>query len=123
MPKARFEKESINSSLDISSLAGKYSVSDSAVVMRAYRLGKINDYEKMTYLNAIHASWEALTSNKGGGRQLALEKAINRYNNPAIVRLVLDKYRSNDISERDMKNLLCYKKGDSLNIGALEANV
>jgi Zn-dependent peptidase ImmA (M78 family) len=123
MPEVYFAKESLKSLSDVNSIASKYSVSNSAVIMRGYRLHMIDEHTKEVYLSALRLEWDALTSKKGGGQQLGLEKAINRYNNPAVVRLIIDKCRSNNISVRDAKNLLCYKKGDSFNIEALESHV
>lgn len=123
MPETRFGHEPINSINDVNIVASKYSVSDSAVVMRAFRLGLIDEHEKDAYLLTLRSQWDALTSKKGGGRPLALEKAINRYNNPAVVKLVVEQYRSKSLTANDAKNLLCYKKGDSFNIDTLVSHV
>jgi len=123
MPEARFNKESLMSLGDANNIASKYSVSNSAVIMRAFRLGMIEEHAKDRYLTKLRADWGALSRKKGGGQQLGLIKAINRYNNPAVVRLIIDKVHSSDIGVREARNLLCYKKGDSFNIGALEAHV
>lgn len=123
MPETYFANEPINSISDINATASKYSVSDSAVVMRAFRLGLIDVRTKDSYLLTLRSQWDALTSQKGGGRPLALEKAINRYNNPAVVKLVIEQYRSKSITANDAKNLLCYKKGDLFNIDTLASHV
>lgn len=123
MPQKVFIKESLMSLHDANTIAGKYSVSNSAVIMRAFRLEMIDESTKDKHLSTLRADWDALTSKKGGGQQLGLEKAINRYNNPAVVRLIIEQYHNKSISVQDAKNLLCYKKGDSFNIRALESNV
>lgn len=123
MPKEHFNRESLSSISDVNAVAARYSVSDSAVVMRAFRLGMVDEYEKDAYLLGLRLQWDAITSKKGGGKPLALEKAINRYNNPVIVELVVERYRSKILTANEAKNLLCYKKGDSFNIDMLVPNV
>lgn len=123
MPMTSFSREPLKSITDISTIATKYSVSDSAVVMRAFRLGMVDEHEKDAYLLTLRSQWDAVTSKKGGGKPLALEKAVNRYNNPAVVKLVVEQYRSKILTANEAKNLLCYKKGDSFNIDMLVPNV
>lgn len=120
MPKFVFEKESINSREDIYKLSVKYSVSPSAVIMRAFRLGVINDEEiKEGYLDELQQEWDRQLAKKGGGNPIAVEKAINRYNNPAVVEIILSNYRSKLLTAEAVKNLLCYKKGEKFSLSSL----
>jgi hypothetical protein len=88
--------------------------------MRLFRLKIIGDIAKNEYLDALSSEWLRLTRKKGGGTQLGLEKGINRYNNQAVVGTIVSKYNSKDISLREARNLLCYKKGDKFNMKVLQ---
>lgn len=121
MPEDRMRQEQVSSLLHINAIATKYSVSGSAVVMRLFRLRLIDESTKNEHLQSLIDEWDRITSKKGGGNPLGLEKAINRYNNPAVVRLIIEKHKSKALNSHDAKNLLCYKKGDSFNIEALQS--
>ncbi len=120
MPEDIFSKESCSSLTQAKLLADKYSVSPTAVVMRLFRLKIIGDIAKNEYLDALSSEWLRLTRKKGGGTPLGLEKGINRYNNQAVVGKIVSKYNSKDISLREARNLLCYKKGDKFNMKVLQ---
>jgi len=122
MPEFYIKNETCSSIYDIHRLATRYSVSPAAITMRLFRLNIINELDKDDYLNWLHNDWAKTTLEKGGGNPLGLEKAINRYNNRAVVKTIVDRYSSKDITFREVKNLLCYKKGDSFNIKALQTN-
>ena len=120
MPEVHFSAELVRSLSDVDILARKYSVSNSAIVMRLFRLKMISEQQKDNYLATLQLEWDLITKNKGGGRALGLDKAINRYNNPAVVKVILDQYYLKKLSKNEARNLLCYKKGDAFNIGALQ---
>ena len=121
MPEVTFKKEHINSREDIDRLAFQYAVSPSAIVMRASRLGMIdNDDTKERYLDDLQKEWNQVIASRGGGNPIGLEKAINRYNNPAVVNLILKTYNSQNLNSEAVKNLLCYKKGDKFSLSTLE---
>lgn len=122
MPKAIFESEIIDSRSDVDRLSTKYSVSPSAIVMRAFRLGVIDDEEvKDAYLDDLQQEWNKAISERGGGNPIGFEKAIHRYNNPAVVRMILETYRQQGLTSEAAKNLLCYKKGEKVSLTTLEA--
>lgn len=121
MPASVFKHEAISSYEDIGSISSKYSVSPAAVVMRAFRLHMIDELMKDEYLQRLHEQWEKVTRKKGGGIPLGLEKAINRYNNPAVVSMIVGKQKSGDITLQEAKNLLCYKKGDAFNLEVFDS--
>lgn len=120
MPESIFKKEICESITDTYLIATKYSVSPAAVVMRLFRLGIICDDAKVEYLNELSDKWCKLTSKKGGGQGISLEKGINRYNNRAVVDFIVREYKSKKINLYEARNLLCYKKGDKFNIEALQ---
>ncbi len=121
MPKITFEKEKIDSRTDVDRLSVKYSVSPSAIVMRAFRLGVIDDEEvKEGYLDDLQKEWNKVIAKRGGGNPIGFEKAINRYNNPAVVTMILGTYRQQGLTPEAARNLLCYKKGEKVSLAALE---
>ena len=120
MPENMFRNEICSTYEDIDRIATKYSVSPSAVVMRLYRLKMINDDTKNIYLDSLSEKWRKVTRAKGGGNNVSMEEGIRRYNNRAVVNLVVHNFLSNEISEHDARNLLCYKKGEKLNIEVLQ---
>lgn len=119
MPQSMFEEESCSSIDDMNKLSTKYSVSPSAVVMRLFRLGKISDSIKNEYFDYLEKRWQKRISDKGGRRTIA-EKEIVKYNNRAIVKLIFQNYALQTISKQDVRNLLCYKKGEKVNFEALQ---
>lgn len=119
MPSALLSKEGVASLQDIKDISDKYSVSTSAIVMRLYRLGTLSKEVKDSYLVNLNAEWDKITSDSRGGRQLAPAKAINRYNNPTVVKIIVEKYHLGIINEASAKNLLCYKKGETFSLEGL----
>ncbi len=89
--------------------------------MRAFRLGVIDDEEvKEGYLDDLQKEWNKVIAKRGGGNPIGFEKAINRYNNPAVVTMILGTYRQQGLTPEAARNLLCYKKGEKVSLAALE---
>ena len=119
MPQTLLSKVNANNLDDVEALASTYSVSPSAMVMRLHRLGEIDKDQKDGYLDTLTEKFDRVISKKGGGKQPVVEKAISQYNSPKTVRIITDLVSSKNMSERDARNLLYYKKGDSFDLGKI----
>lgn len=119
MPESYFKEEICSSLIEVDQLARKYSVSPSAIVMRLFRLDKINEETKDAYLTDLNKKWEELRKNKGGGKKMKIATAILRYNNRAVVSKLLTRYDKKALNISDFRNLLCLKKGEHFDLEAL----
>lgn len=119
MPSCQLLEKKVASILDIKELSDTFSTSPSAMVMRLFRLKIISDDEKNAYLDILNEDYTKLISQKDGGRRPSVEKAVTQYNSPRLVKTVTDLVISGGMSERDARNLLYYKKGDSFSLEGL----
>lgn len=119
MPESYFKEEICSSLIEVDQLARKYSVSPSAIVMRLFRLDKINEETKDAYLTDLNKKWEELRKSKGGGKKMKIATAILRYNNRAVVSKLLTRYDKKALNISDFRNLLCLKKGEHFDLEAL----
>lgn len=119
MPTIIFQNETCSSIDELYSLSCKYSVSPSAILMRLFRLDKVKLEEKDRYFDILQKSWSEIIANKQHGKKISAETAIKRYNNRAFVEFVIRKHAVKDISLREARNLLCYQKGEKVDLEAL----
>jgi len=119
MPQTLFSKEACTNLLDVIEISNKYSVSPTAAVMRLYRLKKITRESFDKYYEELVDAWNLKKNEKHGMNEIGPVKAINRYNNQAIVEIIIQKHSVGLIDSQKVKNLLCFKKGEHINLEAL----
>lgn len=119
MPQSLFSREICGSTMDVIEISDKYSVSPTAAAMRLYRLKIISRDSFNKYYEELIESWNSKKDEKHGMNEIGPIKAINRYNNPAIVDIIIQKYSVGLIDSSKAKNLLCFKKGEQINLEAL----
>ena len=119
MPACIFNAEPCSSYENIKTISTRYSVSPSATVMRLFRLNRISGQEKDQYLDLIFEEWKKATANMGPPKPISQPLGIARYNNRAVVKYILNKYDIKEIGAHEARNLLCYKKGENVDLEAL----
>ena len=119
MPEYLIRHTTVTSRLELDSAARKFAVSPSAMVLRLFRLGIFNDAEKEYYLDELEDEYQDQLQKRKGGNRITPDKGILRYNNPELVKRYIDFFDNKRITERQLKHLLCYRKGENVEIETL----
>lgn len=119
MPESLVRNLVVDDRIGLDCAARRFAVSPSAMVLRLFRLGMFNDAKKEYYLDELEEEYRNQIQNKKGGRGIAADKGILRYNNSELVKRYIDMLDARRITERQLKHILCYKKGENVNIEAL----
>ncbi len=119
MPACIFQEEPCSSYENIKTISNRYSVSPSATVMRLFRLNRITSQVKDQYLDLIFEEWNKIAAKKVPPKPISQPLGIARYNNRTVVKYILNKYDTKEIGAPEARNLLCYKKGENVDLEAL----
>ncbi len=119
MPQIHFKAETCSSIEDVYNISTKYSVSPTSVLMRLYRLNIITHETLDSYYEKLLDEWNRQKSIPHGMNEISPIKAINRYNNHAIVDIIIHQHSVGAINSQKARNLLCFKKGEKINLEVL----
>lgn len=120
MPRSEFISNTIDTYKDIEQLGDKYKTSPSAIIMRASRLGIINNIKKSEFFEERDTKFAEYRNSQGyGNSSFKIEKNIIKNIGRHATDIILNQLSNGRIDELLARKLLSPRKGASFNMSEI----